>query len=235
MRECVERWSRSFFFSGTLDHEPGALPPRWWNDADFTLDDPPAPQGGELALQCWQNSWPIMVGAEALEKSIRADGFPRESKPQRLFNLMPFNDDVYAALACSAAFTRSIVTFFGLAILEYGSSGSPEAFRGGPAAFRIVGADPTSPDVGRYIDQSRRWWSQFGMQPILPGRPRGTPDRTLEDYRSFFTRCAAEGGGRISKQRFCERWGIPDTTLRRNLAAHGFTWSEFRRTMHERD
>lgn len=234
MRETVERWARAFVWSGTFDYEPGILPPGWYDPTRFEPGDEPMPQGGELALQCWQRSWPIILGVRALERAIVAGDFPRDSKPQRLFNLMPFDGDNYAAIVCPAMFGQTIVTFFGMVIPEYGESGSPEAFRGSGAAFTVNGPEPTSPEVCIFVDQARKWWSRFGQQPIKAGRPPGTPDRTRDEYEWFLLRMVEEGIPKLTLERFCDRWGVPITTVKRNLRACGHTWRTFRESTIER-
>jgi hypothetical protein len=224
MQETVERWARSFVIAGTLDYEPGMLPPHWWEHRDQAH-----PQGGELALQAWQRSWPIILGKAALERAIREGDFPPESAPQRLLNIVPFDGYEYGAVICSAVFDDTIVSFFGIAIPEYDGSGSPTAFKGGLASFRIVGPQPNSPEVGQFVQHAQRWWSPFGGQSIRPGRPVGSTKRSIQWYIDQFRSLASEMKREPTEEQFCERCDVDRKTLRVNLSAFGcWPWNRFK-------
>lgn len=224
MQETVERWARSFVIAGTLDYEPGTLPPRWWDHRERVH-----PQGGELALQVWQHSWPIILGKAALHCAIDAGYFPPESAPQRLFNVIPFEGHEYGALICSAAFDSTVVNFFAIAVPEYDDTGSPAAFKGGPAAFRISGLQPDSPNVRRFVDHARRWWLMFGGRQIRPGRPVGSTKRSLRWYIEHFRMLASELQRQPTRDEYCKRWAVDRKTVRENLSAYGcWPWERFK-------
>jgi hypothetical protein len=223
MRETVERWARSFVWAGTFDFEPGSIPKRGEPSYGHR------PQGGELALWCWQHSWPIILGKQALARAIDAGEFPPDSAPQRLLNLMPFDGDEYGALICSTRFETTTVEFFALAVPVYGDSASPIDFHGGPARFRIVGPQPDSPHVRKFVDNARRWWAPSGGQDIRSGRPAGTTKRSLQWYLDRYRELASELHADPTRDQFCQHWQVDLHTLRKNLNSFGvWPWEKFK-------
>lgn len=176
----------------------------------------------------WATTWPLPIGRQALHRA-----FP----PSQKHNAMPFANAMpclgweYAAFIHSAHLGPNTVTTFCLVdrkvTAPIGHGAPAVLFSKAESRFVVQGPDPTGPTVSSHVEQARVWWRRFRGQRVGAGRPLGSTARTLEDYRAIYRLYYGEELRPPTRDDFVARSGIPESSLKRNLGAWGYTWGSF--------
>lgn len=206
------------------------------------------------AVQRWAESWPLPVGRLALAP-LRRTGFTFELAP--LFpglaplppGLAPLPHFGKAAVIVSFGSPTATVEAFGIVddhpLVKIETDGKRDMLPGTPQfvvagwldkAFPLVGNDANpfaheDHEAAAFVDQFIKWWTRLSGKNLASGRPRGSTDRTLEDYVRMLHEFEAKHGRKPSSRAvFINDFDppIPESTFKNNLDSFGLLWSQFR-------
>jgi hypothetical protein len=176
----------------------------------------------------WANSWPIPVDRAAI-----FEAFPpsEEHHPAPFANAMPWGGREHAVFIHSFVDGADAVTAFFLADRHVEAPSGLRVpfvwFAKAGSRFVLRGPNPTGPAVPRYVEHARSWWNRYEAPRVGAGRPPGSTARNLAGYRALYRLIFGEDLRPPTREEFVARSDIPESTVKRNLKAWGYTWTSF--------
>jgi hypothetical protein len=163
-------------------------------------------------------------------------------------DLMPFEDDGYAALVVTVDTERQPVTLFFMAGKVWGqvlyegeylprldpAEGAGGAiFQWGLNGSSVRITPPRPRQCGDLTKNARRWWKSVAGGRLTPGRPAGTRKRAPRDlFNELMDFKVVQGPIPPSEEEFFEAIGLSSTQLHRLTGDWEISWPEIVRAVY---
>lgn len=216
-----QRWPNDF----DIDRLGRISTEQWANDYGWrdTFDG-----RAEETWGLWATTWPVPIGRRAIFHA-----FPPSEKhhPAPIADTMPWQGCEYAVFIHSLKLGENVITTLCLVDRHVdrpsGTRAPVVSFTKAGICFVFLGPDPTAPAVLSYVKHARTWWNGYRAPRVGAGRPLGTTARTISGYKAVYRVIFGEELRPPTRDEFVARSDIPESTVKRNLRAWGYTWSSF--------